>query len=83
MNAMQRIHDAVVVHGAFGVFDALIANAKPFIVNLKHASEKVCERKLDIVKGAIAPRRAQFGCTELYRLCVELQIWKPCMLLRL
>lgn len=74
---MKRIHDAGVVHGGFGVFDVLIANAKPFIVNFKNASEQVCGRKLDITKGAITPRREQFSCTELYRLCVDLQIWKP------
>jgi hypothetical protein len=74
---MKRIHDAGVVHGGFGVFDVLITNAKPFIVNFKNSSEKVCERKLDIRKGAITPRREQFGCTELYRHCVDLQIWKP------
>jgi hypothetical protein len=80
---MKRIHDAGVVHGGFGVFDILIANTKPFIVNFKNASEKVCERKLDIMKGAITPRREQFGCTELYRHCVDLQIWKPRTLRRL
>jgi hypothetical protein len=74
---MKRIHDAGVVHGGFGVFDVLLANAKPFIVNFKNASEKVCERRMDIVKGTIAPKREQFGCPELYRLCVDLQIWKP------
>ena len=74
---MKRIHDAGVVHGGFGVFDVLIANAKPFIINFKNASENLCERRMDIVKGAITPKRELFGCTELYRLCVDLQIWKP------
>jgi len=77
INTMKRIHDAGVVHGGFGVFNVLIANAKPFIVNFKYASEKVCERRLEVVKGAITPRREQFGCSELYRLCVDLRIWKP------
>jgi hypothetical protein len=77
VNAIKRVHDAGVVHGGFGVFDVLISNAKPFIVNFKSASEKVCERRLDIVKGTITPKREQFGCPELYRLCVDLQIWKP------
>lgn len=77
IDVIKRIHDTGVVHGGFGVFDVLIANAKPFIVNFKNATEKVCERRLDIVKGAVAPRREQFGCTELYRLCVDLQIWQP------
>ena len=83
INVVKRIHDAGVVHGGFGVFDVLIANAKPFIANFKNASEKVCERRMDIVKGAITPKRELFGCTELYRLCVDLQIWKPRMLLPL
>ena len=77
INAIKRIHDAGVVHGGFGVFDVLIANAKPFVVNFKNATEKVCERRLDIVKGTISPKREQFGCPELFRLCVDLQIWKP------
>jgi hypothetical protein len=77
INVMKRIHDAGVVHGGFGVFDVLIANAKPFIVNFKNALEKVCEQRLHIVNGTIAPKREQFGCPELYRLCVDLQIWKP------
>lgn len=80
---MKKIHDAGVVHGGFGVSDILIANTQPFIVNFKNAEEKVCERKLDIMVGAVAPKREQFGCTELYRLCVDLQIWKPRTLLRL
>ncbi len=29
------------------------------------------------MKGTIAPNREQFGCPELYRLCVDLKIWKP------
>ena len=74
---IERIHDAGVIHGGFGAFDTLIANAKPFVVNFKNATEKVCERRLDIVKGTIAPKREQFGCPELFRLCVDLQIWKP------
>ena len=74
---MQKIHDAGVVHGGFGNFDVLVANEKPFIINFKSASEKVCERRLEIVQGAITPRREQFGCPELYRLCVDLRIWKP------
>jgi hypothetical protein len=77
INVIKRIHDAGVVHGGFGVFDVLLSNAKPFIVNFKNASEKVCERRLVIVKGTITPKREQFGCPELYRLCVDLQIWKP------
>jgi len=77
INVIKRVHDAGVVHGGFGVFDVLVANAKPFIVNFKNSSEKACERKLDIVNGAVAPRREQFGCRELYRLCVDLGIWKP------
>lgn len=74
---MTRIHDEAVALGGFGVFDVLIANSKPFIVNFKNASEKVCERKLDIMKGTITPKREEFGCPELYRLCVDLLIWKP------
>ena len=79
---MKKIHDAGVVHGGFGVSDILIANMRPFIVNFKNAEEKACERKLDIMEGAAAPKREQFGCTELYRHCVDLQIWKPRTLLR-
>ncbi|KAN0133585.1 hypothetical protein V8E53_008753 [Lactarius tabidus] len=77
IEAVKRIHDAGVVHGGFGIFDVLVTNAKPFIINFKNASEKACERKLDIVNGAIAPTREQFGCAELYRHCVDLQVWKP------
>jgi len=77
INVIKRIHDAGVVHGGFGVFDVLVASAKPFVVNFKNSSEKACERRLDIVNGAVAPRREQFGCRELYRLCVDLGIWKP------
>jgi len=77
IDAMQKIHDAGVVHGGFGNFDVLVANEKPFIINFKSASEKVCERRVEIVQGAITPRREQFGCPELYRLCVDLRIWKP------
>jgi hypothetical protein len=73
---MKKIHDAGVVHGSFGVSDILIANTRPFVVNFKHAAEMECKRKLDIMEGAAAPKREQFGCTELYRLCVDLQIWK-------
>jgi hypothetical protein len=81
LNAMKKIHDAGVVHGGFGVSDILIANTQPFIVNFKRAAEMVCERKLDIKEGTVAPKREQFGCTELYRLCVDLQIWKSGTLL--
>ena len=73
---MKRIHDAGVVHRGGGVFDVLVANAKPFIVNFKNSSEKACERRLDIVHGESPPGREQFGCQELYRLCVDLRIWK-------
>ncbi|KAH9173180.1 hypothetical protein EDB89DRAFT_2068928 [Lactarius sanguifluus] len=77
INAVKRIHDAGVVHGGPGIFDVLVTNTKPFIINFKNASEKVCERRLDIVNGAITPTREQFGCAELYRLCVDLRVWKP------
>ncbi len=81
VNAIKRIHDAGVVHGGFGLAGVLVTNTKPFIINFKNASETVCERRLDIVNGAIAPTREQFGCAELYRLCVDLQVWKPRTLL--
>ena len=74
---MKRIYNTGVVKGGFGVFDVLVANGKPFVVNFKNALEKGCERRMDVVKGTIAPKREQFGCPELYRLCVDLQIWKP------
>jgi hypothetical protein len=77
VDAMKRIHDAGVIHGGFGLVNVLVTKTKPFIINFKNASETVCERKLDIVNGAIAPTREQFGCAELYRHCVDLQIWKP------
>ncbi|KAI9448756.1 hypothetical protein BJY52DRAFT_305155 [Lactarius psammicola] len=77
INANKRIHDAGVVHGGFGMVGVLIMNTKPFIINFKNASEKKCERRLEIVNGAITPTREQFGCAELYRLCVDLQVWKP------
>jgi hypothetical protein len=77
INAIKRIHDAGVVHGGFGILDVLLTNTKPIIINFKNASEKVCERRLDIVNGAIAPTREQFGCPELYRHCVDLGMWKP------
>jgi len=77
VDAMKKIHDAGVVHGGFGSVNVLVTKTKPFIINFKNASETVCERKLDIVNGAITPTREQFGCVELYRHCVELQMWKP------
>ncbi|KAI0300017.1 hypothetical protein B0F90DRAFT_1817816 [Multifurca ochricompacta] len=77
VSALKNIHDAGVVHGGFGIFDVLIASGKPFLINFKTASEKVCERRMDIVNGAIAPRREQFGCPELHRVCVDFRIWKP------
>ncbi|KAH9021834.1 hypothetical protein EDB85DRAFT_1895495 [Lactarius pseudohatsudake] len=77
INAIKRIHDAGVVHGGPGIFDVLVTNTKPFIINFKNASEKACERRLDIVNGAITPTREQFGCAELYRHCIDLQMWKP------
>jgi len=77
IDAMKKVHDAGVVHGGFGLVNVLVTKTKPFITNFKNASEAVCERKLDIVNGAITPTREEFGCTELYRHCVELQIWKP------
>ncbi|KAH9956003.1 hypothetical protein BC827DRAFT_1271207 [Russula dissimulans] len=76
IDAMKRIHDAGVVHAGGGAFDVLVANAKPFIVNFKNSSENVCGRRLDIVNGESAPGREQFGCQELYRLCIDLRIWK-------
>ncbi len=69
------------VHGGFGIFGVLVTNTKPFIINFKNASEEVCERRLDILRGAITPTREEFSCTELYRLCVDLRVWKPRMLL--
>ena len=81
IDAMKKIHDAGVVHGGFGLVNVLVTKTKPFITNFKNASEAVCERKLDIVNGAITPTREEFGCTELYRHCIELQIWKPRTLL--
>jgi len=81
INAIKRIYDAGAVHGGPGIFDVLVTNTKPFIINFKNASEKVCEQRLDIVNGAITPTQEEFGCAELYWLCVDLWVWKPCMLL--
>jgi len=77
IDAIKRIHDAGAVHAGFGLASVLVTKTKPFVINFKNASEEVCERKLDIVNGAITPTREQFGCAELYRHCVDLQIWKP------
>jgi hypothetical protein len=81
VDAMKKIHDAGVVHGGFGLVNVLVTKTKPFVINFKNASETVCERKLDIVNGAITPTREQFGCAELYRHCIDLQMWKPRTLL--
>ena len=43
ISVIERIHDAGIIHGGFGAFDVLIMNAKPFVVNFKNATEKVCE----------------------------------------
>ncbi|KAH9058134.1 hypothetical protein EDB87DRAFT_1627695, partial [Lactarius vividus] len=73
ISAIRRIHDAGVVHGGPGIFDCSCHEYE----HETNASEKTCERRLDIVNGAITPTREQFGCAELYRLCLDLQMWKP------
>lgn len=43
IDAVKSIHDAGVVHGGFR---NIFTKTKPFIINFKNASEKVCERTL-------------------------------------
>ncbi|KZW00252.1 hypothetical protein EXIGLDRAFT_830903 [Exidia glandulosa HHB12029] len=48
-----------------------------FIIGLADAAPHKCRQTCTLVHGGLAPQRREFGCDELYYLCVSLQMWLP------
>ncbi|TFY71217.1 hypothetical protein EVG20_g1793 [Dentipellis fragilis] len=49
----------------------------PMIIDFGEAEDHECERQMGFTENVAAPSVSDFGCTELFQLCIDLRIWKP------
>ncbi|KAA1473264.1 hypothetical protein DENSPDRAFT_266528 [Dentipellis sp. KUC8613] len=77
--AMVAIHNAGVRHFDIRNRNVLDNGGLPTVIDFGEAEDHECEREMDIIENIAAPMDSEFGCDELYQLCIDLRIWKPAM----
>lgn len=74
---LLELHERGIQHGDFAEHNIVIdEDGKPFIVDFEHAETHECERTEDIIEGAIAPDKWDFGCYEIFDFCYDHRIWR-------
>ena len=48
----------------------------PWIIDFGHAEKHTCGRTRDIIEGEIGPDDHEFGCLELWELCLRVGVWR-------
>lgn len=83
IQALVYIHKCGVRHGDFSSGNMVVDDAenptRVVIIDFDNAELHHCERKLDINIYQFAPPSIEFGCSELYAIALELEIWTPSM----
>ncbi|KAI0318664.1 hypothetical protein OF83DRAFT_1114656 [Amylostereum chailletii] len=77
VGAVEALHDLGFVHGNLNADHVLNHDGRPKLVGFTHLTQETCARKLPVVRGAIHPTFAAFNCSELYHLCVDMDVWRP------
>lgn len=81
VDALAKIHDAHVLHGDFELRHVLSKpnDAQVYIVDFDRASDRhFCKRDQSLLrKYEYEPNKGLFGCNELYKAALELDIWTP------
>ena len=80
---MCQIHRAGIRHNGFAEYNVLDHSGVPIVIGFEDATEEVCQCKMEIIVDAFTPHPPDFNCKELFDVCQELEIWKPCTHLRL
>ena len=83
MSASVEIQSAGVFHDHGSERNVLDCKDCPMIIDFDEATERECERKIDVVVNSVEPHPHEFGCKELYELCMGLDLWKPGQLRRI
>ena len=83
VDAICHIHEAGIVHNDFAERNVLDHNGVPIIIDFEDAIEEVCSCKMEIIENALSPHPADFDCKELFDVCQDLGVWKPCASLHL
>ena len=83
VDAMCQIHRAGIRCNDFAEYNVLNRNGVPIIIDFEDATEEVCQCKMEIIEDAFTPHPPDFNCKELFDVCQELEIWKPCTYLYL
>ena len=83
VDAMCQIHRAGIRYNDFAEYNVLNRNGVPIIIDFEDATEEVCQCKMEIIEDAFTPHPPDFNCKELFDVCQELEIWKPCTYLYL
>ncbi|ETW82721.1 hypothetical protein HETIRDRAFT_416800 [Heterobasidion irregulare TC 32-1] len=47
------------------------------VIGFGGATERECESKIDVVVNSVEPHPHEFGCKKSYKLCMDLDLWRP------
>ncbi|KAJ6486114.1 hypothetical protein C8R47DRAFT_529258 [Mycena vitilis] len=77
LNGVNGLHFFGAEHGDLDEGNILRGkDGKPIVIDLERVKPHSCQRRLDYKQGLIAPTEEEFGCHELYDLCIRMGYWK-------
>ncbi|KAJ7665219.1 hypothetical protein DFH06DRAFT_1087018 [Mycena polygramma] len=77
LNIVNALHCSGAEHGDLDEGNILRGNdGRPILIDLERVKPRSCQRRLDFKPGVIASTEEEFGCSELYDLCIRMKCWK-------
>ncbi|KAJ6486112.1 hypothetical protein C8R47DRAFT_529192 [Mycena vitilis] len=77
LNAVIHLHHCGAEHGDLDENNILTAkDGRPILIDLERVKPHSCQRRLEFRQGVIAPTEEEFGCPELYDLCMRMGYWQ-------
>ncbi|KAJ6486118.1 hypothetical protein C8R47DRAFT_1216738 [Mycena vitilis] len=76
LHTIDILHYSGAEHGDLDESNILRGkDGRPILIGLKRVKPHSCQRRLDFRPGVIAPTEEEFGCSEVYDLCIRIQYW--------
>ncbi|KAL6301408.1 kinase-like domain-containing protein [Sparassis latifolia] len=80
IEALAKIHAAGVQHGDIREYNVVLyQNRQPTIIDFDRAEKHQCLCPRPILFDVTEPYRNEFGCNELYQICLDCDVWTPNM----
>lgn len=76
LDVVCRLHEAGVQHNDLTESNTIFYKNRWAIVDFKEANKHKCRSDLEIEEGAVRPSEADFGCSEVWNLAMDLGVWR-------